>query len=40
MADVLDDAEIDQIPGIIAHPDDVDFGAAGRSRGGRTRGSR
>jgi LmbE family N-acetylglucosaminyl deacetylase len=29
MADVLDDAEIARILAIVAHPDDVDFGAAG-----------
>jgi LmbE family N-acetylglucosaminyl deacetylase len=29
MAGVLDDAEITRILAITAHPDDVDFGAAG-----------
>jgi len=29
MADVLDDAEIARVLSITAHPDDVDFGAAG-----------
>src|ERR1035441_2256809 len=29
MADVLDDAEVARVLSITAHPDDVDFGAAG-----------
>ncbi|MGH3190065.1 MAG: PIG-L deacetylase family protein [Streptosporangiaceae bacterium] len=29
MADVLDDAQVARILAIVAHPDDVDFGAAG-----------
>jgi len=29
MADVLDDAEIARVLSITAHPDDVDFAAAG-----------
>ena len=29
MADVLDDAQIARVLSITAHPDDVDFGAAG-----------
>jgi len=29
MADVLDDAEVALILAITAHPDDIDFGAAG-----------
>jgi len=36
MADVLDDGEIARVLSITAHPDDVDFGAAGPKPGSRS----